>query len=312
MAQATPEFIRGLYNLHPHHKGCVATIGTFDGVHLGHQAILRQVAELAKKHQLPALVIVFEPQPREYFAKEKAPARLMRLHEKISALFAFGVHRVLCLRFDRTLSQLTAQNFIQQVLIQGVDVKHLVVGDDFRFGCDRAGDYALLEKAGVENGFTVTDTRTYAIAEARVSSTRIRRLLEQAEFTTVAQLLGRPYTLAGRVVQGKQLGRTLGVPTANIHLHRYRAPLAGVFVIVAKVQGRDCNGVANVGVRPTVGGDLTPLLEVHLLDFSSDIYAEKIEITFKKKLRDECKFESLDALKAQLQQDIKQAREYFL
>lgn len=312
VSSVTPEFIRGLHNVRPHHRGCVATIGTFDGVHLGHQAILQQLATLARTHNLPVVVVIFEPQPHEYFAKECAPARLMRLREKVTALFAQGVDKVLCLRFNRKLSKLSAQDFIQKVLVEGLAARHLVIGDDFRFGCDRKGDYALLQQAGSIHNFTVAKTCTFVIDHVRVSSTRIRKLLEAGDFGTVERLLGRPYTLAGRVVQGKQLGRTLGVPTANILLHRCRSPLAGVFVITVQHKHNQYQGVANVGVRPTVSGDLTPLLEVHLFDFSGDIYTQKIEIYFHKKLRSECKFASIDALKKQLQIDIKQAQAYFL
>lgn len=311
MSPAVPEFIRGIHNIRPHHRGCVATIGTFDGVHLGHQAILQQLAELAQTHKLPVVVIIFEPQPFEYFKQERAPARLMRLREKVSALFAAGVNKVLCLRFNRALSKLGAEDFIQKVLVEGLAIRHLVVGDDFRFGCDRKGDYALLQRAGKDSNFTVTDTCTYSIDNVRVSSTRIRELLEIGDFAGVERLSGRPYSLTGRVVQGKQLGRTLGVPTANVLLRRYCSPLAGVFVITAMHQGKHYKGVANVGVRPTLGGDLKPLLEVHLFDFSGDIYSQKIDIRFHEKLRNECKFASLDALKQQLQIDIKQAHAYF-
>jgi riboflavin kinase/FMN adenylyltransferase len=305
-------FIRGLHNLRPWHRGCVATIGSFDGVHLGHQAILRQLSQAAEAHHLPSVVIVFEPQPHEFFSGEKAPARLMRLREKIQALFAAGVNRVLCVQFNEALRRLSAQQFIERVLVDGLGIKHLVVGDDFRFGCDRKGDFALLQTAGEQWGFSVTDTCTLLLHGERVSSTRIRHLLEVGNFTQAEELLGRPYSIAGRVGYGQQLGRKLGVPTANIHLWRYRSPLHGVFAVTARFKdGATHQGVANVGVRPTVNGSNKPILEVHLFDFAAAIYGTIIEVFFHHKLRDEQKFASLDALQIQLQHDIEQAKHFF-
>lgn len=306
------EFIRGLHNLRPSHRGCVATIGSFDGVHLGHQLILQQMISAARAQHLPAVVIVFEPQPNEFFSGEKAPARLMRMREKLQALWAAGVDRVLCLQFNQKLRSLSAEEFIQQVLVDGLGIKHLVVGDDFRFGCDRRGDYTLLQTKGKELGFGVTDTHTLEIDGGRVSSTRIRQLLESGDFAEAAKLLGKNYSVHGRVVYGKQLGRQLGVPTANVDLRRYRSPLHGVFAVTAEfADGSIVEGVANVGVRPTVSGDKKPLLEVHLFNFSRNIYGAVIDVVFKHKLRDEKKFGSLDELKAQLQKDIAEAKQFF-
>jgi riboflavin kinase/FMN adenylyltransferase len=312
VTSAPVAFIRGLHNLRPWHRGCVATIGSFDGVHLGHQAILRQLIQAAATHQLPSVVIVFEPQPHEFFSGEKAPARLMRLREKIQALLTSGVDRVLCVQFNDALRSLSAQQFIDQVLVQGLAVKHLVVGDDFRFGCDRKGDFSLLQDAGKAQGFSVSDTCTLLLHGERVSSTRIRSLLEQGEFVLAEELLGRAYSITGRVGYGQQLGRKLGVPTANIHLWRYRSPLHGVFAVTALLaDGQGYQGVANVGVRPTVSGDKKPILEVHLFDFSAGIYGTLVEVIFHTKLRNEQKFASLDALKAQLPIDIAQAKQFF-
>lgn len=309
---SAPSFIRGLHNLRPWHRGCVATIGSFDGVHLGHQAILCQLREAAEAHRLPSVVIIFEPQPHEFFSGEQAPARLMRLRQKIQALFSAGVDRVLCIHFKETLRQLTARQFIERVLVQGLAIKHLVVGDDFRFGCDRQGDFELLQTAGREFGFTVSDTCTLLFDGERVSSTRIRQLLEEGEFARAEQLLSRPYSIVGRVGYGQQLGRKLGVPTANIRLWRYRSPLRGVFVITAKLEdGEYYQGVANMGFRPTISGGAKPILEVHLFNFSTAIYGALIEVVFHQKLRDEQKFPSLDELKAQLQKDITQAQAFF-
>ena len=312
MYLAQREFIRGLHNLRPEHKGCVATIGSFDGVHLGHQAILRQLIQVAREKNLPAVVIVFEPQPHEFFAGDKAPARLMRMREKLEALWSAGVDKVLCLHFNQELRSLSAEQFIDRVLVQGLAIKHLVVGDDFRFGCDRKGDFALLQIKGAELGFEVTDTHTLEIDGKRVSSTRIRHLLEAGDFAEAEKLLGKPYGINGRVVYGKQLGRQLGVPTANVDLRRYRSPLHGVFAVTAIFKdGTQVQGVANIGVRPTVNGLKKPLLEVHLFNFSRDIYGVVIDVVFRHKLRDEQKFASLDELKAQLQTDISQAKAFF-
>lgn len=306
------EFIRGLHNLRPEHKNCVATIGSFDGVHLGHQAILQQLIRVARTQNLPTVVIVFEPQPHEFFAGDKAPARLMRLREKICALWAAGVDRILCLHFNEELRGLSAEQFIDRVLVNGLSIKHLVVGDDFRFGCDRRGDFALLKTRGAQLGFVVSDTQTLAIAGERVSSTRIRELLELGDFEQAAKLLGKPYCIHGRVVYGKQLGRQLGVPTANVDLRRYRSPLHGVFAVTVHFpDDKSYEGVANVGVRPTVSGDKKPLLEVHLFDFSLNIYGTVIDVEFQYKLRDEKRFGSLEELKSQLQIDIMQGKHFF-
>ncbi|MDO3384890.1 bifunctional riboflavin kinase/FAD synthetase [Gilvimarinus sp. SDUM040013] len=304
------QLIRGLHNLRPDHRGSVATIGTFDGVHLGHQAILRQLDDAARDMGLPSVVILFEPQPHEYFARDKAPARLMRLREKLQALAAAGVERVLCLNFNEDLRSLTAEQFVNRILVDGLGIQHLVVGDDFRFGCDRAGDFRLLQAMGLEQGFSVTDTCTLMMGPERISSTRIRELLASGDFVKAEACLGQPFCIAGRVGHGRKLGREIGVPTANIRLQRYCSPLSGVFVISADIAGETFAGVANVGIKPTVGGEPEPLLEVHLFDFERDIYGVAVIIRFHAKLRDEHKFASLDALKAQLQDDIHRGRAF--
>jgi len=305
-------FIRGMHNLHPTHHGSVVTIGSFDGVHLGHQAVIRQVIAKARELDVPSVAMVFEPQPHEFFSGEQAPARLMRLREKALALFEAGIDRVCCLQFNPSLRSLSAENFIQKVLVDGLGVKYLVVGDDFRFGCDRSGDYQLLQRVGQEKGFEVSDTHTFEVGGERVSSTRIRSELERGAFAKVTELLGKPYGISGHVGYGQQLGRQLGVPTANVQLRRYRSPLSGVFaVIVHLADGRCVNGVANVGVRPTVGDILRPILEVHLLDFDGDLYGQMITVEFKTKLREEQKFESIDVLTKQIHRDIDDANAYF-
>lgn len=290
----------------------MVTIGSFDGVHLGHQAIIRQVKTHAQELELPSVAIIFEPQPHEFFSGEKAPARLMRLREKAVALFNAGIDCVCCLQFNERLRGLTAEQFISQVLVEGLGTRFLVVGDDFRFGCDRSGDYALLKRSGASNGFAVQDTHTFEIEGERVSSTRIRKELQQANLMQAQKLLGRPYAITGHVGYGQQLGRQWGVPTANVELHRYRAPLQGVFAVRVRLPDGDIvNGVANVGVRPTIEEQLKPILEVHLLEFSGNLYGEIIHVEFMEKLRDEQKFESLDDLKTQIYRDIDDAKAFF-
>lgn len=307
------EFISGLQGILPHHRKCVVTIGSFDGVHLGHQAILSRLCEVGRRMGMPTLVMVFEPQPHEFFSKEQAPARLTRLREKVAALFACGVDRVLCLRFDEQLRSLSAEAFVREVLVAKLGVVHLEIGDDFRFGCDRAGDFSMLQQAGKEYGFTVCDTRTHLADGERVSSTRVRKLLEQDRLGEAAQLLGAPFSVTGRVVYGNQLGRTINVPTANIGLGRYRSPVQGVYAVRVHCLADDkiLYGVANVGVKPTVAGAAKPLLEVHIFDFDRDIYGSCLRIIFCHKLRSEKKFDSLELLKQQIQHDIDAGKRFF-
>lgn len=305
------ELIRGLHNLSSRHHGCVATIGNFDGVHLGHQAVLGQLAEKADEYGVPTTVITFEPQPQEYFAPDNAVPRLTRLREKLLALRRFSVDRVLCLSFNRLLATLPAEEFIERILVKGLGVRYLVVGDDFRFGAGRRGDFSLLQAAGEKYGFQVAHMHTFALAGERVSSTRIRQALARGEMEQAEQLLGRPYRMCGRVVHGDKRGRTIGFPTANIRLHRKASPISGVFAVeLFGVEGEPWRGVANVGVRPTVQG-LRPLLEVHLFDFNGDLYGRHVYVDFLHKIRDEQRFESFDALKQQIQLDAQQAREFF-
>ena len=305
------QFIRGLHNLKPNQNGCVATIGSFDGVHLGHRAILQQVIERAVAHDLPSVAMIFEPQPQEFFSGEQAPARLMRVREKAEAFFDSGIDQVFCLQFNRSLRSLSAEEFIEQVLVSGLNVRCLVVGDDFRFGHDRSGNYQLLKEAGKQHGFEVLDTHTLMHEGERISSTRVRQALEQADFTLAETLLGKPFQIAGRVVYGQRLGRQLGIPTVNVQLHRYRAPLSGVYVVEVLLNGRCLPGVANVGVRPTVGDLIKPVLEVHLLDFDEDLYGQRIQVEFKAKVRVEAKFDSLDDMVEEIHRDIAVAKNYF-
>jgi riboflavin kinase/FMN adenylyltransferase len=321
------QLLRGLHNPGLGKNGvadtkCVATIGNFDGVHLGHQAIIRQVIQEAKKRQLPALIIIFEPQPMEFFKGNDAPARLMRFREKFHVLDDFGLDYVFCLRFDLRLSQLSAGDFVRQVLVEHLNIAHLVVGDDFRFGGDRQGDYALLCELSRKLGFTVENTRTVLANEStpvadqsflqRASSTFVRELLVQGELIKAAQLLGRPYFFSGRVAHGQKMGRQLGFPTANVHLQRVNSPLTGVYAVTLFLEsdGKHYPGVANVGCKPTLG-QFKPSLEVHLFDFNQNIYGEYVEVFFHEKLRDEQRFDDIETLKQQIAEDSKKAQAFF-
>jgi len=305
------QLVRGLHNLRPQHRGCVATIGNFDGVHRGHQAILARLRERAVELGLPSCVVIFEPQPREFFAPETAPARLARLRDKLDLLAAEGVDLVLCLAFNQRLCKLSAAEFVDTVLIDGLGVKHLEVGDDFRFGCDRLGDFAFLQKVGAEKGFSVEAAQTVEIEGERVSSTKVRTALSAGDFALAERLLGRPFEISGRVLHGQKLARQLGTPTANVQLKRRRVPLTGVYLVSAQIDGKVWPGVANIGVRPSVAGDGRPHLEIHLLDFAGDIYGRRLTVVFHQKLRDEQRFASLEALKTAIDADVAAARAHW-
>lgn len=305
------EVIRGIHNLQPRHHGSVVTIGNFDGVHRGHQVILSDVQQAGARLGLPDTVMIFEPQPQEFFLGPKAPARLMNWRDKIDALAAAGVARVLCVRFDEKFRALTARGFVQQLLVDGLGCQHLVIGDDFRFGCDRSGDFPLLQAAGEEFGFVVKNTTTVVVQGERASSTRIRAAIKASDFPLAETLLGRPYVISGHVVHGDKLGRTLGVPTANISPRRLHSPLSGIYVVT--VHGAAVTpvyGVCNVGRRPTVNGK-DERIETYLLNFSGEIYGCRIRVQFHHKLREELKFASLDALRSAMAKDIADAHEYF-
>ncbi len=291
--------------------GCVATIGNFDGVHIGHQVIIEQVRSKATELGVPSVVVVFEPQPQEYFRKSEAPARLMRFREKLVALRGLKVDYLVCLKFNDQLHGMSAQQFIDQVLVSGLNIKHLVIGDDFRFGCDRSGDFTLLKQTGEQQGYSVEKTQTVMIDAERVSSTRVRNALDDNQFALVERLLGHPFAITGCVVHGRKLGRQLGVPTANVSLGRKILALNGVYAVEAWLESGLCKqGVANIGVRPTVDG-LQPSLEVHLFDFEGSIYGEHLKVVFKQKIRDEQKFSSVDALKTQILKDIEETKAFF-
>ena len=306
------ELIRGLHNLRPRHHGCVATIGAFDGVHLGHQAVIRHLLEKSAGFDLPSLIIVFEPLPREYFSPLKAPARIMSFWEKCRALEALGVDRLLRIRFNEQFREMSAQRFVDDIFVAGLGVRYVVLGDDFRFGAGREGDIVFIREQGARYGFEAGSTPTFAVGGERVSSTRIREALENAEFAAAEALLGRPYSISGRVIWGRQLGRSLGTPTANLELRRLRAPLSGVYAVEVSGGGLDrAPGVANVGVRPTVDDSIRANLEVHVLDREVVLYGRHIEVTFRRKLREERKFDSVAELKENIARDIEITRAWF-
>ena len=305
------EIINGLHNLRSRHRGCVLTIGNFDGVHRGHRQLIDALCEKAKAMGVPSMLMTFEPQPREFFAGTKLPARLTRFREKVYLLDQPPLDRLLCLPFNERTANIEAGWFAKDFVVDQVGAKHLVIGDDFRFGRGREGDFALFERYGQIHGYSVSAMSTLLQGEARISSTLIRETLAAGDFTAAANLLGHEYFIMGRVVYGRQLGRQLNVPTANIRLQRYRAALEGVYcVTVEGIAGAVRHGIANIGVRPTVDGK-EPLLEVHVFDYTGNLYGDLIKVTFKQKLREEQAFDSIDALKTQINQDIEQARHYF-
>ncbi|PPC79136.1 bifunctional riboflavin kinase/FAD synthetase [Pokkaliibacter plantistimulans] len=305
------ELIRGLHNLKPRHQGCVATIGNFDGVHLGHVKVLSQVRAAAERLCCPTLAIIFEPQPREFFDIASAPPRITRLRDKVRYLQEAGIDAVLCLPFNDKLRSLPALAFVNAVLLEGLRVRHFVVGDDFRFGCDRAGDFTLLQQIGTACGFVVENTHTFSLHGARVSSSRIRELLAEAQLARAEKMLGRSYAISGRVEYGQQLGRTIGVPTANISLRGKQPALRGVFAVeVLGLGDLPMPAVANIGMRPTVKG-IKPNLEVHLLDYSGNLYGQHIDVVFRHYIRAEQRFPDLQALTTQIHLDIAHARNWF-
>ena len=309
--QDSLEVIRGLINLKPRHRGSVVTIGNFDGVHLGHQSILRQVRDKAAELGTRSMLICFEPQPQEFFDEFNAPARLTRFREKVELLTELGIDQVLCFKFNEKTRSMPAERFVE-ILVHDINVKALFVGDDFRFGHDRSGDFSMLQAAGREFGFDVTNQHSLTFEHERVSSTRIRECLAEGDFEDAEAMLGHPYWISGKVIYGRQLGRQLGAPTANIQLHRYRAPIDGVYAVEIDGLDKRYQGVANVGVRPTLNEvTLKPILEVHIFDFAEEIYGRRVKVIFRRKIRQEIKFDGLDALKAAIKQDIENARAWF-
>jgi riboflavin kinase/FMN adenylyltransferase len=304
------EVIVGLHNIKPRQQGCVLTIGNFDGVHYGHKMLLDHLIAKGRELALPSMLLTFEPTPREFFRGDAVPARLTRFREKITLLMQTELDSVLCLPFNEKTANRPAEWIIEELLKKMLGIRYLVVGDDFRFGKGAQGDYAMLKAAGDRLGFGVTHMGTLTFDHERVSSSRIREVLAAGDFKLAERLLGHAYFIMGRVIYGRQLGRQLGVPTANIPLHRYRAALEGVYAVTVAGLERDYTGVANIGIRPTVQGK-EPLLEVHLFDFDGDLYGKRLTVVFRKKIRDEQTFSGLDALKAQIEQDMTTAKAWF-
>ena len=304
------ELIRGLHNIHPRHRGCVLTIGNFDGVHLGHQAVLAKVVAIARQMQLPSCVMLFEPQPLEVFAGDAAPARLTRFREKYEALARLGIDRLLCVHFTPDFAAQAPEQFIQQLLLKQLGVEQLIVGDDFRFGKNRSGSFELLALAAEQHQFGLFSTSSLLLGQQRISSTLIRQALAEDKLTLAAEMLGRPFALTGRVRHGRKLGRDLGFPTANVWLYRRKLPVSGVFAITAHTCYGVFNGVANIGNRPTVQGSREQL-EAHLFDFNQDLYGSQIRVELRHKLRAEQRFASLDALQQQIAADVAAAQQYF-
>ena len=305
--------LRGLHNPGIGSEGCVATIGNFDGVHLGHQSVLKQLRKQALKLNKPSVVIIFEPQPLEFLSPDDAPARLMCLREKLEALQSCGVDAVFCLKFDETLRTQSAARFVERILVEHLNIKHLVIGDDFRFGGDREGDFLLLKRSGEELGFSVenTPTKTSSKDESgiRISSTQVREMLAIGDFERAQRLLGKPFSVSGRVLHGEKIGRGIGFPTANLALKRLHSPLLGVFAVrVHRRDGRIQDGVANIGTKPTIG-QFQPNLEVHVFNENESFYGERIQVEFVAKIRGEKRFDGLEQLKKQITNDIAKAKE---
>jgi len=302
------ELVRGLHNVSQRHQGCVLTVGNYDGVHLGHQRMIGVLKQRAAELRSTATVLVFEPSSREFIDPAGAPPRLTRWREKFLALAAQGVDRLVTLRFDETMRAMTPQSFVD-LMVDSLGTRHIVVGNDFRYGCNAGGTIDSLRAAGEARGFGVEQIAPFVLDGVRVSSTAVRERLGRSDFVGAKRLLGRPYRMLGRVVHGRELGRALGFPTANLRLMRRRPPVKGI--MAARVFGiapQALIAVASLGTRPTVDGtDL--LLEVHVFDFAGDLYGREIEVEFVAKLRDEVKFDSLDALIVQMKIDAAQARD---
>ncbi len=289
--------------------GCVITVGSFDGVHMGHQAVLGQLKDNAKTLAIPAVVMTFEPQPREYFQGDAAPARLSRFREKYQQLAMLGIEHLVCLRFSERLASIRAEEFVQQLFVEALNIRRIIIGDDFRFGKDRDGDIHTLRAMGEKAGFDVVPVDSFAIDGERVSSSAIRHALKRSDFELAQKLLGRGYSISGRVGHGDRRGRQLGFPTANVELKRQTTPLLGVYAVrVSGLADESIPGVANIGTRPVFDGKKL-LLEVHLLDFNEQIYGRHVSVEFARHLRGEQKFSGIEELKAQIARDIEKARE---
>jgi riboflavin kinase/FMN adenylyltransferase len=302
------ELVRGHHQIAERHRGCVLTIGNYDGVHLGHQKMIAALKRHAAGTGVKSTVLVFEPSSKEFIDPAGAPPRLTRWREKFLALKAQGVERLVTLRFDERIRAMSPDDFVSELIVKSLGARLMVVGHDFRYGCKAAGNIDTLMVAGRRHGFAVEQIAPFIVDTVRVSSTAVREHLEQGHFQAAARLLGRPYSMQGRVVHGRKLGRTLGYPTANLRLGRRKPPFSGILAVrVHGIEGRPLAGVASLGTRPTVNG-VEPLLEVHVFDLAADLYGRSIEVEFVAKLREEEMFDSLDALVVQMHQDAARAR----
>ena len=304
------KIIRGIENLNNEFTQCVVTLGNFDGVHLGHQQLINHLIEQGKKLNLPTVVMLFEPQPLEFFSKQNAPARLTSFKEKVQLIEKLGIDYIIAVPFTQTFANMSANAFIQDWLIKKLSAKYIVIGDDFQFGRDRKGDINLLQQYTQNNQFSVESMPTFVWNNLRISSTAVREALFNSDFELARCLLGRDYAIQGRVVHGNALARQLGFPTANIHLNRKKPALQGVYFVKVKncCSNQYYHGIANIGIRPTIEGKKA-ILEVNLFDFSGDIYGQYLDVTFVCKLRDEKKFDSLADLKQQISQDVCTAKQ---
>ena len=301
------QFIRGLHNL-KNHAGSVVTIGNFDGVHVGHEKIILRLVESAKALGLPSVLISFSPTPQCFFGREQAT--LSNFKEKHQLLDRLGVDKHLLIYFNQTFSELKAKDFIQQVLLDKLNMKHCLIGDDFRFGKKRQGDLGLLQSLSKTKGFSVENTQSVLCNDCRASSSEIRTLLAHGDLAAVTQMLGREFSISGKIIHGQQKGRTIGFPTINIPIKRKISPVLGVFATTVEIQGSVFQGVCNIGNRPTINGKEI-LLEVFLFDFDRDVYGIEVKVVFKHKIRDEEKFDSFEALKQQIELDTQQAKAFF-
>ncbi|MDH3636544.1 MAG: bifunctional riboflavin kinase/FAD synthetase [Gammaproteobacteria bacterium] len=305
------KLIRGLYNLTRPLPASAVTIGNFDGVHRGHQLVISQLKQVAASASLPTVVIIFEPQPIEYFAPDKAPKRLARFREKIAYLKAQQIDYLLCLHFDQQLAGQSAEEFVQKILVDSLNTRHLVIGDDFHFGKNRQGNFQFLKDNSERFGFMIDETETLMIDGERVSSTRIRDSINRGDFEKAAELLGRPYSLSGRVAHGQKLGRELGYPTINIKMGDKTLIVKGIFAVNVKgIDNRVLQGVASIGTRPTVNG-VDTILEVYILGFDQDVYGYSVEVEFLHKIREEEKFDSLEELSTWIGRDTEKAIAFF-
>lgn len=301
------QLIRGLHNLPPPGRGCVLTVGKFDGLHRGHQALLRQTVQQAQAAGLPATVLSFDPSPLEFFAPDKAPPRISTLRDKLLGLQALGIDRLVLTRFDQRMADTASSTFVEEILIRQLGVRSLVVGDDLRFGRGRAGDISYLQSRADELGYRVVAVDTVEVGNERCSSSALREALGACDFQRSERLLGQPYRITGRVRRGLQLGRQLNMPTANISIHKRLALPLGIYAVVARCEGQHWKGVASLGVRPTL--KLTQcLLETHLFDADVNLYGRVLEVEFHHHLRPELRFDSIEALQKQMHEDAAAAR----